>query len=132
MKEIGVVKSVEGGICLVAVNRKTACGENCATCKGACSAEEQIFSAKNAVGAIVGDKVSIEIDTKRVLKSAFLVYILPLLVFLAAYLTGAEIFENNIVTALGSVVSAGIVFLCLCIYDKKYKEKYLPTITEII
>ena len=85
MKETGIVKEASGEFCKVVVMRKSACGENCASCSGGCKLQNQICLVKNTKGAKAGDKVEIEIDTMTVLKSAFLVYILPILVFFFTY-----------------------------------------------
>ena len=82
MRETGVVKSAGGEFCTCVTKRKSACGENCASCKAACSSREHTFTAKNTAGAKEGDTVIIEMSTGSVLKSAFLVYIIPLLAFL--------------------------------------------------
>ena len=57
MKETGIVKSVDGEFCTCMTKRKSACGENCASCKAACSSREHTFVAKNKIGAEVGDTV---------------------------------------------------------------------------
>ncbi len=132
MREEGFVKSVTGDMCEVIVKRKTACGENCATCKGACSAPEQICVAKNAVGAREGDRVCIEISTKTVLKSAFMLYILPLFAFLAIFIMMSESGRRGAVCALCAVGAAICVFLCVIAYDRKHREEHLPKVIEIL
>lgn len=132
MRETGTVKSVKGSECEVAVKRKTACGENCASCSAACSEREQICLAKNEIGAKVGDKVFIEIETVAVLKSAFLVYILPLLVFFTAYAVFESFLKSEAVSAVTSILAAGTLYLCLWAYDKKRKTDCKPRVVEII
>ncbi len=132
MREEGFVKSVTGDMCEVAVKRKTACGENCASCKGACSAPEQICAAKNTIGAREGDRVCIEISTSTVLISAFLLYILPVFVFLTVFVAASENGSSGTASALFAVVAAVLVFICVMIYDRKHKDKHIPSITEIL
>ena len=71
MREEGFVKAIKDDTCEVIIKRKTACGENCASCKAGCEAREQVCVAENTLGANVGDKVIIEMDSAKVLKSAF-------------------------------------------------------------
>ena len=104
MKEEGVVKRELNELCEVVVRRKTACGDNCASCGGACKMNFEAVTAKNAVGAKAGDSVVIEMESKKVILSAFLVYILPLLVFLVSFY-GAQML-NFRGTASGGAAAA--------------------------
>lgn len=131
MREEGFVKSVSGNTCEVIIRRKSACGENCASCKGGCEAREQLCSAENTAGAAVGDRVVLEMDSSKILKSAFLVYILPILVFLAVFAFVSEL-GGTAVSALCALGAAAAVFVCLGIYDRQHKNDYLPSVTEII
>lgn len=131
MREDGIVVSIENGVCGVRVRRKTACGENCASCSGACSAREHICMAKNVVGAKIGDKVVLETDSKSVLKSAFLVYILPLLAFLAFFAAVSLRFSQTL-SALSGAACMLAVFAVMRLYDRRHREELLPKITEIL
>lgn len=130
MKEIGIVQSVSGNLCKVVVTRKSACGENCASCKGGCKLENQICTAKNNIDAKPGDKVELEIDSKKVLKSAFLVYILPIIIFFAAYFISEGLKEP--LRIFISIVATLILFLLLFLRDKRLKSEYLSEVTKIL
>ena len=130
MREEGIVIKADGKLCQVSVRRKSACGENCASCKAACSSREHICTAKNLVGAEKGDRVILETDSKEVLKSAFLVYILPILAFLTVFLVVSIRFSQGI-SALTAVLAAALHFLVMHGYDKKHKDDLLPEIKEI-
>lgn len=131
MREDGIVTEVTGDICRVSVKRKSACGENCASCKATCSAREHICEAINSVGAKVGDRVVLETDSKKVLKSAFLVYILPILVFLTVFMIASGRFSQGTSAVLSILATAG-VFALMRMYDKRYKNELLPKISEIL
>lgn len=130
MRETGIVKSVSGSLCEVSVKRTSACGENCATCSAGCKAEAHICVCKNTAGARVGDRVYIEMDTSKVLTSAFLIYILPLALFIAAFLLLSNL--SAPARSLISVATAVISLLLLGIYSKKHKNNFLPSVTEIL
>ena len=132
MKEQGIVKSVDGQFCTCTTLRKSACGENCATCKATCSSREHTFIAKNAVGANAGDTVIIELATKSVLKSAFLVYILPLFAFLLGFSCVFESGKSELVSALWGLVSGGAMWILVSFYGKWKKAELIPTVTEIV
>ncbi len=131
MKEIGIVIKSSGDLCEVSVRRKTACGENCASCKATCSSREHICTAKNLAGAKIGDRVALETDSKKVLKSAFLVYISPILAFLAVYAIVSSYFSQGI-SALAAILAAALHFYRMHNYDKRHKDELLPEIREIL
>ena len=130
MREAGIVIEECGNLCKVSVKRKSACGENCASCKAACSAGEHICEAKNPVGAKVGDRVSLETDSNKVLKSAFLVYILPILAFLTVFMTVSSRLSEA-VSAAFAILAMAVVFVLMRVYDKRHKNELLPEIVEI-
>lgn len=132
MKETAIVKSVEGELCTCIIMRKSACGENCASCKAACSSREHTFSAKNLAGAKAGDIVIIEMGTKKVLYSAFLVYILPLVAFILGFAYFFESGKSEIVSALLGLVTGAIVWALVSFYGKYRKEELVPEVTEVV
>lgn len=132
MKEVGTVIKTEGDLCRISVRRKSACGENCASCKATCSSREHICTAKNSVGAKTGDRVVVETDSRKVLKSAFLVYILPILVFLAVFAAVLECGKSQLISALCAIFGAAAVFVGLRIYDSKKESEIMPNVTDIL
>ena len=131
MRETGIVKSVDGEFCTCATRRKSACGDNCATCKAVCSSREHIFTAKNTIGAKEGDTVIIEMPTSSVLKSAFLVYILPLLAFLLgfSYFFGAG--KSELTSAFWGIIFGGAMWILVSFYGKYKKAELTPEVGEI-
>lgn len=132
MKETAIVKSLEGKNCICSVMRKSACGENCATCKATCSNREHTFVAENCVGAAVGDNVIIEMGTKKVLYSAFLVYILPLVAFLLGFSYILESGKGEMESALWGLVLGAAMWILVSFYGKWRKEEFVPQVTEIV
>lgn len=132
MREEGFVKTVSGEMCEVIIKRKTACGENCASCKGGCEVKNQVCISQNVIGAKTGDRVLIEMDSARVLKSAFLVYILPILAFLTAFTVASENGGGNFVSAVWGLAGALLVFVCVGVYSARHKKDYLSRVVEII
>ena len=129
MKETGTVQSVSDGFCNVVVTRKSACDENCAACKGGCNLQNQICVAKNSIGAKPGDKVIIEISTEKVLISAFMVYILPILVFFVVYFAASPYSDFAPVIAFCAMV---LVFILLFFHDRHHKSEFISTVCEIL
>ena len=131
MRETGIVKSVDGEFCTCVTKRKSACGENCASCKAACSSREHIFTAKNTIGAKEGDTVVIEMPAKDVLKSAFLVYIIPLVAFLLGFICFFETGKSELASAFWGLVFGSAVWILVGFYGKYKKAELTPEITEI-
>ena len=132
MKETGIVRSVEGGFCTCATRRKSACGDNCATCKAVCSSREHIFTAKNTADAKEGDTVIIEMPTKDVLKSAFLVYILPLVAFLLGFSYFFGTGKSELASAFWGIVFGGAMWVLVSFYGKYKKAELTPEVVEIV
>lgn len=132
MRETGIVKSVEGETCVCSVKRKSACGENCASCKAACSSREHDFVAKNLAGAEAGDTVIIEMGTKKVLASAFLVYILPLIAFILGFAYFFESGRPELQSAFWGLVLGAAMWILVSFYGKYKKEELVPEVTEIV
>lgn len=132
MRETGIVKFVDGEFCTCATRRKSACGDNCATCKAVCSSREHIFTAKNIADAKEGDTVIIEMSTSSVLKSAFLVYILPLLAFLLGFTYFFETGKTELISAVWGIVFGGAVWILVSFYGKYKKAELTPEVVEIV
>ena len=130
MRQEGVIKSVSDGLCEVVIRRKTACGDNCASC-GACRMRFQTVTAKNPIGAGAGDYVVIETDSKKVLFSAFLVYILPIMVFIAAFLTLQNLSVSKIIVSVISLSMAVVVWGFTMLFDRRHKNDFIPIVAEI-
>jgi Positive regulator of sigma E activity len=89
MTQNGVVtKLLDKHTAEVSVTRGTACGRNdghCASCE-ACVYSSQLFvKAANNIYAKPGERVVIESRTASIMGATLLIYLLPLIVFFAAY-----------------------------------------------
>ncbi len=122
MTQSAVVKRIiDAQTAEVEVTRGTACGGNCASCGGTCSFRNKLLiTCGNHIGATVGEHVTIASQTRRILGAATLVYILPLVTFLAAYFLGAAVFSQEnarvLVSLLGFALGvAAVVVLQRCI-----------------
>ena len=89
MTQIAKVNAILGnGMAKVGVQRKTACGHDCADCAGCETVIKQpevVVVAQNPIGARQGDIVLVESSTGGILKAAMAVYIVPFLLFFLGY-----------------------------------------------
>lgn len=108
------------GTARVACIRQSACSGDCHKCSG-CGAVEQtmIFTARNSIGAKPGDLVTVESATGPVLKAAAVLYMLPLVLFIAGYLVGMQWQLGGLIGALAFVLSIAIVI----VYDRLVMQK---------
>ena len=88
MEQIAMVKSIlDNGMAQVAVQRETACGAahccaDCAGCEKMMTRTENVVVAYNDVNAHPGDVVKVQSENGNFFKTAAIVYLLPLVVFL--------------------------------------------------
>ena len=79
------------GTASVMLVRQSACSGDCHKCSG-CGAVEQkmLLTANNPMGTKPGDLVNIESASGPVLRGAAILYLLPLALFIPAYLWGMQ------------------------------------------
>lgn len=130
MEIVGTVVSLQENIATVSVRRVSACGENCAHCKGACESTATVAEAENTAGAEVGDMVKIESDSGAVIKAAVVLYIVPVLVTIVA---AVALYSAGIGGVLSGVASA-VAFFASFFVIKRFEKRLTPKlyITKII
>lgn len=131
MREEGIVKRAAGGLCEVVVRRKSACGDNCASCGGACKMKFQQVTAKNPLDAKAGDCVIIEMESKKVLFSAFLVYILRIIVFIMAFYGMQKVYDSDSIALAVALLLMTVTFLLTMLYDRRHKDDFMPIVIKI-
>lgn len=117
---VKVLTCDNNGSAQVVYVRQSACSGDCHKCSG-CGAVEQamIVTARNPIGARPGDLVTIESATGPVLKAAAVLYMLPLVLFVAGYLIGMQWGLGGLVGGLAFVLSIGLVIA----YDRLVMKK---------
>ena len=115
-----VIRIVSETVARVAVKRKSACSGDCHTCHGCPHPDEIVMvDADNFVGAQKGDDVILRSDTKRVLKLAAMLYLMPLVLFFLGYfvIPGGE---TPRMIAGGAAFVVGIV---ICMFVSRSMKK---------
>ena len=117
---VKVLSCHSDGTAQVACMRQSACSGDCHKCSG-CGAVEQtmIFTARNPIGARPGDTVTVESATGPVLKAAAVLYMLPLVLFIAGYLMGLQ---WNLGALIGGLAFALSIVLIIA-YDRLVMQK---------
>lgn len=126
-----VIKVLPDGMAEVAVTRGTACGGNCGSCESCMFQKELHTQARNLIQAQPGQRVTIESKSSRIFGAALLVYVMPLLFFLAGYAAAAALGASE---GLRIVVSfaALLVSACLLVLSQRLNAKKKPITFDII
>ena len=93
---VKVISCKENGTAQVACLRQSACSGDCHKCSG-CGAVQQsmLLTARNPIGARPGDIVIIESASGPVLAGAAVLYMVPLVLFIAGYLLGEHLWGKG-------------------------------------
>ena len=126
-----VTKILPNGMAEVAVARSTACGGNCSSCEACMFQSELKAVAKDLIGVEPGQKVVIQSKTSRVFGAAVLVYVMPLLFFLAGYALAAALRwgeGGRIALSFGALILSAFVL----VLSQRMRKKNDPITFEII
>jgi len=133
-EEEGIVISLDGKIAKVQAKKHSDC-EACGACSGDMAT---IMDVYNPLNARVGQRVIIKIPEDKMLKSAFIVFLLPMITTFMGYLIGVWISQKYGLPAMSSKVGASVVaFVLTLLYIRYYdrsmaKAKTMPFITDIL
>ena len=129
MIKIGTVMKTDKEFATVLFSRSSACGENCAGC-GACSKKHHTSLVLNKLCAKKSDTVEVLLSDKTTNSALFLIFILPVIIFVLAYSVVFSLTESH---ATGALISISITIIYAFIIkknDKKIAPK--PEIIRII
>ena len=135
-----IIEVVDRKTAKLKMQRHSACA-SCGKCATTSEKKDIIVEVDNTIGAQVGDKVKVNMETVNVLKAAAIVYIVPLVALLVGTIGTYFVLDllkinTNIETISGAIglVSMLISFLILKMNDKKFRDsrEYIPIVTEVV
>lgn len=135
-----IIEIVDNKTAKLKMQRHSACA-SCGKCATTSEQKDVIVEVDNAIGAKVGDRVTVNMDSINVLKATAIVYMIPLVGLLGGtiatyYILQAAKVMSNIETISGGVGLALMLisFLILKINDKKFRDsrEYIPVVTKIL
>ena len=141
MKTTGKVVELRGEEAVVETERLSACegchkmqeGQSCSVCSLMNGNRSLRTKAQNPIGAKVGDLVSVESETHRILGYAALVFLLPLVLAMAGWFFVGIWTGNALWKGSGALIGAALTFVGLRIFSKKLqKGTGVSVITEIL
>lgn len=109
--------------------RESACSGDCHKCSGCGAAQQTVeLTAKNPIGAKVGELVIVQSGSGPVLAAAAVLYILPVVLFIGGYLLGELLWNRGGLTGcITFVLSIVLVRLYDRLVTKKQKTEYTIT-----
>lgn len=136
MKQVGKIISIDGEYATLLVAKTSMCGENCGSCKGGCKPGSQKVIARfdGCENGEIGDMAVLEMEDKRVLLMAAILYLLPLVAMFFAYFIADRISHSEPISILSALTATFFVFFSAKIVDKMIKnsKKYEIRITKVL
>jgi sigma-E factor negative regulatory protein RseC len=139
--EEGVIIRTDRSGTWVKTLRSDAC-ESCSsksTCHSLGGGKEMEVSAINLIGAKVGDRVVLKMDTLAFLKGTFLVYMVPVLLLVGGAALGEWIaLTSHLTSPLSSILCGfgglafGLVLMKVVANRLAKKDAYRPRISRVI
>ncbi len=122
MTSVGYITELKGNMAKVRFIRESACGGNCSSCTG-CATKPIERWIVYTLNADKGDKVIIKSGSNKILFSAFILYILPLIMFFALYIF-IDMFFSEIISLVGGVFAFFLSFVIAKRYGNGLKIEY--------
>ena len=134
-----IIEIVDSVTAKLKLKRHSACA-SCGKCATTSESKDIIVEVDNTIGAKVGDRVEVNMETVNVLKAAFIAYTIPLAALLIGTVGAFYILSymniNNIEVISGGVglTFTLLSFLMLKKNDSKFREskEYIPIVTRVI
>ena len=133
MVEKGEIIKVKKDKVIISFDRKTEC-DKCGMCAFGKDDMKVKLTLKNDVNAVVGDIVEVSMGDKFVLASAFIVYLIPIVLVGILIGIGIACKLSDIVQFILAITGLLVGFLISFLVDKKLKmnKGFSPVITGIV
>lgn len=118
MDAVGIVKAVKGNMIEVEIPRKSACGDNCASC-GMCNMKDAVITVKNTPNAKAGDRVHLLADDSSFVKRAAVGYLLLTVMLIVGGVIG-NLLGGEWMSFLCGILAA---LLTLLLFRKFFKKE---------
>ena len=128
MEQVARVKKVlENGMAEVAVERQTACGvhkcSDCSSCEKMVEMGDTVVLAHNDASAQKDDIVLLKSENAPFYTAAFMVYLVPFILFFAFYFVAVGILGGGNLPILWAVIGFGLGILSAVAWDRRAKRK---------
>lgn len=123
MEQTGYVTEAFGSIAKVRVDRESACGGNCVSCKG-CPAEAIIVEVRNSLNLKKGDVVTLYEDSKKVIAYAAVGYGLLALLMIIGAVVGYVYTKRDYMALFSAAGFLAAGFLVIKLLFKNVKSEF--------
>lgn len=140
MNKVGVVTATHNDTAVVRLARHSACSE-CGACDhGSSESKDMLVEALNEAGAIVGDRVQVDLESVQVVRAAFIFYAIPLIALLigvfavkAAMTTLGNEAHSDLVAAIAGTALMVVSFMVIRMNEGRFQKsgRYLSRVVEI-
>ncbi len=124
MTKQGIIVAIENGIAKIRVERASACGGNCVSCKG-CPSETVFIQQSVDSSFVVGDRVRIEKKTGFVLLEAFLGYGIPSVFFVLGAVLGYQFWKTERASVLLAFGALFIAIVLVKTFSKFVQQEFI-------
>lgn len=128
----GIVIELSNHVAKVKVARHGDC-ENCGACPGN---NAMVLEVNNAIGAKKGDHVVFELKDTNMLKAAFIVYVLPLILIFIGVQAGVLVARlNNESASILGVIGGAIAFIisiAFIVYYEKMNRTNIHKLPKVV
>ncbi|MBQ7653266.1 MAG: SoxR reducing system RseC family protein [Clostridia bacterium] len=133
MLEIGVVEKItdNGKTAKIVFPRRTEC-DKCGMCMKHKDEMKVSISVKNTLNASVGDRVSVGMKDGFVLRAAFIVYVIPVILIGLTVGLGRNLNELLLFGLVIAALIVGVVIAIVCDRAIRKKGVALPQMVEIV
>lgn len=134
MTQQGIIRKLPDlGKAEVEVLRGTSCGDACGSCQVCKYASKIKVEAKNEISARIGDRVEIETKSQDIYSAAFLVYVMPFMLFFIGYAISAWLGMTEGISVIVSFLSLAVGFFAVVIINRRRRKDEISfVITRII
>lgn len=114
MEKIGVVVGERNGKVILELKRTGSCGDKCATCQSHCETPSIQVEIDNALHAKRGDFVEVGMKPGKLIRSTFIVYMIPLVMFILGMTVTQTLMKNQGIASYELIgILAGFAVLAL-------------------
>lgn len=130
---IEAFKGPAGPTVRVRVRRRAMCG-SCGRCASAGVSGDLVVEAADSLGSSPGDLVAIELDAGKIVRTAFVVYLLPLVMMGTGAALSWFLLKQAATAWFGAAAGAAAWYAYLRFYDRKAREdrSLLPEVTAVL
>ena len=112
MEQTGYVVEIKNGVAKIRIDRESACGGKCVSCKG-CPSNAILVEAKNELNLNKGDIVTLYEDTRKVMKYAFIGYGLLAILLVVGAIVGYVLTKRDIMALVSAALFVAVGFLII-------------------